>query len=100
MSRDQISRDQIIRKLGVNPIACQAHGMCIEVLPELISGDPWGYPVIAPGGVPAELMPLARRAVSSCPTMALLLMGVEQTADELSRAAASAQARDHRREPR
>jgi ferredoxin len=95
-----VSREPRAQELRVNPIACQAHGMCIEVLPELISGDPWGYPVIAPGGVPAELMPLARRAVSSCPTMALLLMGVERPADELSRVTAPAQARDHRREPR
>jgi ferredoxin len=60
-------------ELTVNPIACQAHGMCIELLPELITADPWGYPLVAPGPVPAELLPLARRAVGACPTMALLL---------------------------
>jgi ferredoxin len=59
--------------LQVNPIACAAHGLCIELLPELISADPWGYPIIAPGPVPAELLPLARRAVTACPTLALLL---------------------------
>lgn len=88
------------QELRVNPIACQAHGMCIELLPELISADPWGYPLIAPGPVPDGLLPLARRAVSSCPTMALLLTGVERPADELWGAAASAVVRDHRREPR
>ena len=36
-------------RLRVNPIACQAHGLCIELLPELIGADPWGYPIIAPG---------------------------------------------------
>jgi ferredoxin len=60
-------------ELTVNPIACQAHGMCIELLPELITADPWGYPLVAPGPVPPELLPLARRAVGACPTMALLL---------------------------
>jgi ferredoxin len=60
-------------ELTVNPIACQAHGMCIELLPELITADPWGYPLIAPGPVPAQLLPLARRAVGACPTMALRL---------------------------
>jgi len=59
--------------LQVNPIACEAHGLCIELLPELISADPWGYPIIAPGPVPDELLPLAHRAVSACPTLALLL---------------------------
>ncbi|HEU5419378.1 MAG TPA: ferredoxin [Streptosporangiaceae bacterium] len=62
------------RELRVNPVACQAHGVCIELLPELISADPWGYPVIAPGPVPPALIPLAERAANSCPTLALLLM--------------------------
>ena len=60
-------------ELAVNPVACQAHGMCTELLPELITADPWGYPVVAPGPVPAALLPRARRAVGACPTMALLL---------------------------
>jgi ferredoxin len=59
--------------LQVNPIDCEAHGLCIELLPELISADPWGYPIIAPGPVPAELLSHAQRAVTACPTLALLL---------------------------
>jgi ferredoxin len=59
--------------LRVNPIACEAHGMCTELLPELITADPWGYPIVAPGYVPDDLLPLARRAVTACPTLALLL---------------------------
>ncbi|HEY1642587.1 MAG TPA: ferredoxin [Streptosporangiaceae bacterium] len=62
-----------LRELRVNPVACQAHGVCIELLPELISADPWGYPVIAPGPVPPELTALAERATQSCPTLALRL---------------------------
>jgi ferredoxin len=68
-----VSRGGEPAELRVNPIACQAHGMCIELLPELITADPWGYPLVAPGPVPPELLALARRAVSACPTMALLL---------------------------
>jgi ferredoxin len=60
-------------ELRVNPIACAAHGLCIELLPELISADPWGYPIMAPGPVPLRLLSLARRAVADCPTLALLL---------------------------
>jgi ferredoxin len=60
-------------ELRVNPIACEAHGMCTELLPELIAEDPWGYPIVAAGQVPDELIPLARRAVAACPTLALLL---------------------------
>jgi ferredoxin len=59
--------------LRVNPIACEAHGLCIELLPELISRDPWGFPIVTPGPVPGDLMPLAKRAVALCPTLALLL---------------------------
>jgi ferredoxin len=61
------------RHLRVNPILCQAHGVCAELLPELIRLDPWGYPILVPGSVPPDLEPLARRAVTSCPTLALLL---------------------------
>jgi ferredoxin len=60
-------------RLRVNPIACEAHGVCIELLPELIIADPWGYPIIRPGPVPDHLLPLARRAVASCPTLALFI---------------------------
>ena len=38
--------------------------------PELVTLDPWGYPVIAAGPVPADLEEHARRAVASCPTLA------------------------------
>jgi ferredoxin len=60
--------------LRVNPIACDRHGLCIELLPELVAADPWGFPIIRPGPVPAELLPLAKRAVIACPTLALLLV--------------------------
>jgi ferredoxin len=60
-------------RLRVNPIACEAHGLCAELLPELIRLDDWGYPIIDESEVPAELLGLARRAVDVCPTLALLL---------------------------
>lgn len=57
----------------MNPIACDAHGLCAELLPELITLDEWGYPVLKRGEVPAELRSLAQKAVSACPTLALRL---------------------------
>jgi ferredoxin len=60
-------------RLRVNPITCQAHGICAELLPELISLDEWGYPILDPRPVPAHLMAHARRAVADCPTLALIL---------------------------
>jgi ferredoxin len=60
-------------RILVDPIACEAHGLCAELLPEAISLDDWGYPVIAAGELPKTLEPLARRAVNACPTLALRL---------------------------
>jgi ferredoxin len=60
-------------RLRVNPIMCQAHGLCAEILPELISLDEWGYPLLDHQPVPAELMTYALRAVADCPTLALQL---------------------------
>ena len=60
-------------RLRVNPIMCEAHGLCAELLPELIRLDDWGYPIIDVESVPPELLGLARRAVDACPTLALLL---------------------------
>lgn len=68
--------------LTVNPIACEAHGVCAELLPELIGRDPWGYPIVAPGPVPEPLLKLARRAVASCPTLALRLAEVTPSGRE------------------
>lgn len=59
--------------LRVNPIACTGHGICAELLPELISLDPWGYPIVPPAELTDELLAHARRAVASCPALALLL---------------------------
>ncbi len=60
-------------RLKVNPIMCDGHGLCAELLPELIRLDDWGYPVIEQERVPAELESLAKRAADVCPTLALLL---------------------------
>lgn len=63
-------------RLRVNPIACEAHGVCAELLPELISQDPWGYPVVSDRPVPPALLKLARKAAASCPTLALLVEAI------------------------
>ena len=48
------------RHLVVNPIACDGHGLCAELLPELVRLDDWGYPMIDP-------RPHSRRAGGPCP---------------------------------
>lgn len=61
------------KRLRVNPIDCAGHGLCAELLPELISLDEWGYPIIAARPVPPQLERQARRAVTDCPALALSL---------------------------
>lgn len=61
------------RRLIVDPTACDASGVCAELLPEWIEADPWGYPIVREGPVPPALLGLARRAVASCPKLALVL---------------------------
>jgi ferredoxin len=61
-------------RLRVNPILCTAHGLCAELLPEQISLDEWGYPILSDEPVPKALRKLARRAVTDCPTLALALV--------------------------
>jgi ferredoxin len=68
-----IGRVKSPARLRVDPIGCTGHGICAELMPELIRLDDWGYPIIADVVVPAGLMDLARRTVTACPALALRL---------------------------
>ena len=59
--------------LRVNPILCDAYGVCAELFPERIELDEWGYPIVDPEPLEGELERHARRAVAGCPKAALLL---------------------------
>lgn len=59
--------------LRVDPIACRAHGLCAEELPEAIGLDEWGYPVLPSGPLPREFLRRARAAAAACPVLALRL---------------------------
>ncbi len=61
------------RRIRVNPIACEAHGLCAELLPERITLDEWGYPIVDPAPLTPGVERDAKRAVAACPTLALLL---------------------------
>ena len=58
-------------RLVVDPIKCDGHGLCAELLPEMIGLDDWGYPLVSGEPIPAALRGHARRAVRACPTLAL-----------------------------
>lgn len=60
-------------QLHVDWIVCEGRGLCVEMFPERIHADDWGYPMIDPDGVPPDLLDHARRAVAACPALALRL---------------------------
>jgi ferredoxin len=60
-------------RLRVDPIGCTGHGICGELLPELIRMDDWGYPIIEDVAIQAPLMQDVRRTIAACPALALRL---------------------------
>jgi ferredoxin len=65
-------------RLHVDWTACDGRGLCVELLPELLDRDGWGYPLPRDGSrepaVPDGLAGHARRAVAACPLLALRLV--------------------------
>jgi ferredoxin len=69
--------------LSIDWTACDGRGLCLDLLPELLEPDPWGFPrahtappASVPGAlaaVPEQLTAPARRAVHLCPKLALRL---------------------------
>ena len=64
--------------LHIDWTACDGRGLCVELLPEVLTEDDWAYPLARTGTgadvhVPHELLPYARRAVAQCPRLALRL---------------------------
>jgi ferredoxin len=84
----------VSRELRVDRIACSGHGDCAELLPELVTADEWGYPIVAGGPVPPRLERRARRAVAACPALALLLTEFSEETQSDLRAVSSVR---HRR---
>ena len=60
--------------LRVDPIACTAHGICAELLPEMIRLDDWGYPILDDSPIDPKLVPQVRRTLNACPALALRLI--------------------------
>jgi ferredoxin len=60
-------------RLRIDPIVCDAHGVCAELFPERVSLDDWGYPIVDAAPIGPELFDHARRAVTACPVLALTL---------------------------
>ncbi|KOU59240.1 ferredoxin [Streptomyces sp. MMG1533] len=61
------------QRIDIDWTACEGHGLCAEILPEHITLDEWGYPLIDGRPVPARTVKRARRAAADCPALALKL---------------------------
>lgn len=62
-----------VLRVTINPVACEAYGYCAELLPEAITLDEWGYPMVDHRPLPAELAGIAKRAARDCPIRAISL---------------------------
>ena len=60
-------------RLRVDFIACDGRGLCVEALPELITLDDWGFPIVGDQAVPLRLLADARETTRLCPKLALRL---------------------------
>lgn len=65
-------------QVQIDRTMCSGHGVCAELLPELLELDEWGYPLMPSGPVPPSLEKHARRAVTGCPALALRLRPVDR----------------------
>lgn len=59
-------------KIEIDWTRCDAHGLCARLLPENITLDEWGFPIID-SSLAKEHVRDARRAALACPALALRL---------------------------
>ncbi len=67
-------------RVRVDWTVCKGRGVCAELLPERITLDEWGFPLIDPSPIPPGVLGFARRAVTACPTRALSLTPADPSA--------------------
>ena len=69
-------------RLHVDWTRCDGRGLCVELLPETLDRDEWGYPVSVRGerepGIDASAHGRAKRAVKACPRLALSIVDTDR----------------------
>ncbi|MEU0095301.1 ferredoxin [Kribbella sp. NPDC006257] len=63
----------MVKKLEIDWTRCDGHGLCATLLPDEVTLDEWGFPVLNGSPVTAGELTNARRAVLACPALALRL---------------------------
>jgi ferredoxin len=65
-------------RLHIDWTACDGRGLCVELLPEILDRDEWGYPIARSRErdpvIPRHLHGHAREATVRCPMLALSLL--------------------------
>jgi ferredoxin len=66
-----------VAQLSIDWTRCEARGVCLDLLPDLLRPDDWGYPIArhhsSPLHVSRRTLPDAQAAVRECPRLALRL---------------------------
>ena len=62
-----------MKQIEIDWTRCDGHGLCAQLLPELITLDEWGFPLIRRTAIPDHATANARRTVAVCPALALRL---------------------------
>ncbi len=62
-------------RIRLDPDACQGHGRCYALAPDLFDADELGHCVLLVDEVPPERLDDARNGVENCPEQALRLEG-------------------------
>ncbi|MFD3546587.1 NADH-ubiquinone oxidoreductase-F iron-sulfur binding region domain-containing protein [Streptomyces sp. NPDC058655] len=66
-----LPQDESPERLVVDWTLCKGHGLCVDILPDVVRLDADGYPAQASMPVPGQLRQKALRAVRRCPALAL-----------------------------
>ncbi|MFG2989042.1 NADH-ubiquinone oxidoreductase-F iron-sulfur binding region domain-containing protein [Streptomyces sp. NPDC048257] len=66
-----LPEDESPERLVVDWTLCKGHGLCVDVLPDVVRLDADGFPAQASMPVPVQLRQKALRAVRRCPALAL-----------------------------
>jgi ferredoxin len=62
-------------RLAVDAAACQAYGLCVDEVPDLVDLDDFGYSAVkGDGEIPDDREIAAKAAVDICPVKALRLL--------------------------
>jgi ferredoxin len=65
------NNEGLVMKVTIDSVACQGHGRCYEIAPDVFTDDDRGRGEVINADVPANLQDQVRRAVAACPEKAI-----------------------------